>query len=1039
MGTAWEGAKGAVTGAAASLGGEFAAPLGSMAGAGSEIAAMTTAGSLMNGKLPKPQDFVDGAIVIGGIHAITSLAPKLRNIYANTGETPAQVADVAERDVQVKQDLLRDGPELPVQAKDVSVSELQHFSQSEGNIPSTEEQVQTLQPSSNEPSRTPEEQEILDKIGQNPEAPSKTAKESFDEWYADSVNKLDPMVSAILDAKDNGAEINPLDNSYTMGRKFAVYMDKVRSFLENGTEDEKGNINGEGLNDVMREAADIDNGSLNGFRAYGMAKRALEVASQDKTPWANFNAEGAQAVVDASADKYEPLNQRRIDFGNRVLDYVNKKGLISDESNRRIKNAVKQYFPLSRVQEADSFTGKVGGTQVLKRFYGDDANILDPVLQTYKNTEILIREALKNEIRSTFVDELRQGGLVSEGENKVEEPYLEKVPTKVRAITADSEELSAALKKQGIDLTPSDITFFRPEQSYLKENEMSFIQDGRRVTYTGEPDLIRAMRSLDGDKTATDAFTKILSVFAKVEREGVVKNPLFGLKHFLRSQTMGWWNSKTGMRLFIDPALAMKDFFTKSDEYVQWLSEGGATGDWNRISADYLENNRLDETYKEMPFIDKVWNRVKKASEMSEAFIRATDNLTRFSEYKRAIAQGLTPQEATTLSREVVPDPQKSGAKRSFLRMTTPFIGYHVINVDQMFRSALGKTDIDKLTGLGDLSRKQFLIRGAYISALSALNWYANKDDKAIDELSPWRKALCWNTAFHRPDGTAFVLSFPKPWAPGVVFGTGTEAMLDALNKDKPHLAEDFFSNLLGTVIPTPAIAAFKPILEQFANKNLNTGHDLVSQDKEKLLPDLQYEPYTSDTARAIGKILGFVGGDKIGPHGDPISSPAVVENYIKSWAGPMGSLVLRLSDELAHAAGVGRVHMHDTDTIADAPFMNAFLTRYPMFNAQSVTDFYRNKQDTDQVMNSVKYSAKHGDFDSVQAISQAHPDLMLNLDRIGENISVAKKFIQNIQDADMDKTQKRQIIDKALLSIISQAQIGNERMNEFRKMVKGK
>lgn len=102
---AWETSKGLVIGGATGGAGivakaaiPVAAPaLVRAAGVtGSEVATMTTVAKGMEGQLPEPQDFLDAAILIGGVKASGSVATRLRAVYAKTGISPEQVvADAA--------------------------------------------------------------------------------------------------------------------------------------------------------------------------------------------------------------------------------------------------------------------------------------------------------------------------------------------------------------------------------------------------------------------------------------------------------------------------------------------------------------------------------------------------------------------------------------------------------------------------------------------------------------------------------------------------------------------------------------------------------------------------------------------------------------------------------------------------------------------------------------------------------------------------------------------------------------------------------
>lgn len=114
----WDTAKGWLTGAATGAAGAgatavlpLAAPAAVRVAAptAAELAAMVTVGNALEGHVPAAQDFVDAAIVLGGLKAAGSIAPVLRNIYARTGKSPAEVIADARTEPSIAKDLGADG------------------------------------------------------------------------------------------------------------------------------------------------------------------------------------------------------------------------------------------------------------------------------------------------------------------------------------------------------------------------------------------------------------------------------------------------------------------------------------------------------------------------------------------------------------------------------------------------------------------------------------------------------------------------------------------------------------------------------------------------------------------------------------------------------------------------------------------------------------------------------------------------------------------------------------------------------------------
>lgn len=95
--------------------------------------------------------------------------------------------------------------------------------------------------------------------------------------------------------------------------------------------------------------------------------------------------------------------------------------------------------------------------------------------------------------------------------------------------------------------------------------------------------------------------------------------------------------------------------------------------------------------------------------------------------------------------------------------------------------------------------------------------WLANKDDPIYQRQPEWVKNNYW-VVVH--DGVPYRIS--KPFDLGVVFGTGTEQLLDWLNKEHPDEINDFIYDFgisqLKNINPIPTFAA--PVIETYMNKS---------------------------------------------------------------------------------------------------------------------------------------------------------------------------------------------------------------------------
>ena len=255
---------------------------------------------------------------------------------------------------------------------------------------------------------------------------------------------------------------------------------------------------------------------------------------------------------------------------------------------------------------------------------------------------------------------------------------------------------------------------------------------------------------------AMDASSKIMGAFANLTRLGTVAlSPGLGARHWFRSGIMSAIYSKTGQIPFLSQALVLKDFMTNSQDYQDFIYNGGASSSWFKVEDTYLTDNKLEKSEEVAPVWGRAWNAVHSAKDAVEGFIKMTDNLSRLAEYKGSKEQGKSNLEAAFGAREVVPDYMKKGLERSVLRTGTAFIGAHINSMDRMFQEF--KED-----------PQGALLKASALTFVSAALWYVNKDDKAIEDLPDYQKVQYWNFNVKRMFGgsddpkDAMILRLPK-------------------------------------------------------------------------------------------------------------------------------------------------------------------------------------------------------------------------------------------------------------------------------------
>lgn len=125
------GAKGAVIGAATMGAGKVAAPLLKPLGKvtagvgtfGAELGALTTTAAALEGQLPTWQNFMDNALLLGGMKGAVRTAKGIMGVWRDTGVDPTVIATNAKTDPALKAYLKGEAEDLPSPYKELALDE----------------------------------------------------------------------------------------------------------------------------------------------------------------------------------------------------------------------------------------------------------------------------------------------------------------------------------------------------------------------------------------------------------------------------------------------------------------------------------------------------------------------------------------------------------------------------------------------------------------------------------------------------------------------------------------------------------------------------------------------------------------------------------------------------------------------------------------------------------------------------------------------------------------------------------------------------
>lgn len=1009
-----------------------------------EIATMTTVSAALEGELPSPESFIEGGIVVFGLHGATKGAAKLRNIYAKTGVKPELIAEEIQKNPVLKQEILSDSPEIPKalqavientkteQPKPMEVVRETKTSFGEKIEEKLSVELMAEKPLKEEPPKVLDaaEQKIADMIG-SPE--KKTEAQPFSEIYRQTIDQDHPLkaFAELAGGKDLPAEQSP----YVLQRLSRGAFGKADRMIEHGpvkfgTNEATGS---RPLAQIFKDIPDVAE-----FERYWVSKRVLEKEAQGvKT---GFDVEAAKLVAKKHGKKYEKALNEVVQFRNDVFDYMADALGMPMETRKTIKEANKSYAPFYRLNEDGSGGGPKGSAvkNPIKKMTGSEKKIVSPVESIFRDVYSFTEIVEKQKVAKAVVR------LAEINPEAAKVFGIEKVPATQRPIEASIKEVEAWMKEHGIEGDPVAFTIFRPAEKALGQNEIAYYENGKRQIAKVHPAMAEVMKNMDSGSTSL--MIDFLRGFSGTLRAGVTAMPDFGVRNFIKDQTTAGVNVP-GYKPFFDAARGLQEIVGKGEFYKEWLSNGGANSAYINIDSNYIKTN-VFRTNTEVGWMQRSWNVVKTPLERLKMFNDLMEQSTRVGMHKRLREQGKSPAAAALGSREGTVDFARIGAKMKGVAATDAFWNVSLQGKERTVRAV-------KEDPVGYAIRS-----AAYVSVPSILLWWANKDDKRVEALADHEKDLNWIVPTDRwedidPEAagdfpehllrnhngklqvnTGVVYKIPKPPEIGIYFGTAIERTLDAYVKEDPDAFKNFSTRFMDSIDTTYFPTVAQPVVEHLANHSFFSGGNVVPEHMKGAFPELQYTDYTTESAKQIGKLIGHV--PYIGKTG--LASPMVIENYVRGWSGTAGMYALRLSDQALIQSGAVIDPLKPASTLADIPVIKAFVTRNPSANSRHIQNFYDRFEDTQRYFTSVKLEVGRGNIESAEQLIalQESEGKLADMTEAKNAMTNIRHLIQNTySNQDYTPDEKRQLIDGAYYQLIQMAIESNRTLDEVEKSLR--
>lgn len=1007
----------------------------------SEVATMTTMGRALEGEMPSAQDFMDGALLVGALHGVTKvsepagakLSKKMRDIYAKTGMKPSEIIQEAQADPAFLEELAAKNVDIPERLK----SAVETFpGQEEVFGPAAPEKVEVKAPDalvqqSAVLGDAPVEQKLLvepdvakpeisaaegEAPPLSPDAqavrerwsPSQQKKEklTLDKVITNAIDDLHP-VKQLQEVLSGGKPLDTLENPYESMRRSRGAYGVADNFIKNGPS-EFGTYRQTGTKG-LEKILEPHKGDIEGLNDYLISKAAVDLSARGIET--GIPLESAKKVVAEGSSKYDQAAQELFNYRNDTLKYLKDAGIVSEEAYKKMLD-MNRRVPLYRMQEGETAIRpgrKVTVYSPVKGIKGSELTIVDPIEAVIKETYQRVTLAERNRALSSLAklyDENPDSGL------------MEKVRTEMKPISLKPEEIQKLLDEKGIDFSADDpFTIFRPKERPLAKDEIAVFRDGKREVFKVAPDVAEAIRGQDS--ATTNFLVKMLSVPAKTLRAGTVTTPAFVVRDVFRDQLSAFINSDNLYVPFVSLIKGMSSIFKNDEMYQYFKKTGGSISAAVSIDRNYIDQN-IFKLSKDTGLMDSARNVIRNPLQLLQVMSENISNATRVGAFIEKTGGDTSPEalaKAGFAARDVTLDFQKIGAKT---RAINSIVAFWNAQVQGMAKTA----DVFAKNPVGATAKA-----AAAITVPSVLLWWANKDDERYKGIPRWQKDMFWIVM---TDETIYRI--PKPFELGVIFGSLPERLLDAMYSENPGAFKDFGETLMQGVTPNvmPNFAA--PLIEKFANRSTFTGSTLIPYELEKVLPEEQFTPYTSATAKTIGKMITSVPGMR----SNSWASPIIIDNTIRAWSGDMGKYAVAVLDQGLYAAGIQkRRESPPESTLADIPFVKSFIIRYPSASDQRVQDFNQNFKESQQLMATAQMKFERGDLAGGLELRQAAA-VFGDLKTTRESLGNLRKAIEAAnENPKMAPHEKRQIIDRLYTIMIHQADLANKRSQELKKLLK--
>lgn len=828
------------------------------------------------------------------------------------------------------------------------------------------------------------------------------------------------------------------------------------------------------------------------FRAWVTARRARElhargIRSGMRNEWIDAAIKNNDS--EAFREAFKGIQQ----WNRNLLQYMADAGVMSQERVDRIIELNQEYVPFFRARKEKESFQRLAGVDFghvfnpVKGIKGDEGDVLDPLQSLARLAYVYTNVAARQEMNGEII----RVGMAEAGGNwirRLDKPVdrrpvfkgeiLEYFFHNIEAQKDSDMSLKDILDQLDFDALPEIMAINRPGEFFGQEDVISRLQpDGTREWFQVNEQLLETMRAIQNP--LRNPMVRWLAKPAGILRAGATGTPDFAVRNLWRDQ---FWSTVFSDDIKVPFSHGMRGFITR---FNNWRVGPGKKGGDERAALMRLTGGEFANvvdmdrewiaTTAKYYVKEKVPNVLADGLQLLRIVSRASENLSRQGEWnvvmeaakEKGYSGRMAAQLASMASREIGTDYMRRGAHPTVqaIRMIATFWSPRVQSWDKFWRDHFNPRKAPKVIA----SALTYITLPSIL--LYLMHWY----DEEWHQIPQAQRDLFWIMRVPRNwvpplfvaereqgesgyseaaidyaimqrlqpftttgDGDVF-LRIPKPFQPGMIYGTLVERMLDYYRSDDPESLQRAIAGITG-VRPTrkpraaidrfqefasselgantiPDVPAIQPFVEVLANYNRFYDRPIIPMSQQRLSPELQYSAYTSEWAKGMAQMFNRMGA--------PVA-PTQIDHIYSSITAGAGRYVSDAVDLGLFTAGLADRSNLPSRGWPAYPFIRSFTLSPPGFNSEVMQELRREARGAEMAWTTYRHLMEREEFDMAERHLRRNGHLVAR----HRELNAAVRWVNELgREADWVRDQTRltrparqQIIDEIARTAMEEA-----------------